>query len=59
MSGAIKIGDFGLVTDVEMNAHAGVMEGGGDIHPNLKHTMHVGTDRYMSPEQVRTETTFN
>ncbi len=55
MDGAIKIGDFGLVTAVEESGHTGMMEGGGHtpMHPNPKHTNEVGTKLYMSPEQVR------
>ena len=62
MDGHIKIGDFGLVKNLGINAHAGTMEGAGDIpiHPNLKHTKGAGSKCYMSPEQeVSTEEAFS
>lgn len=52
MDGLIKIGDFGLVTNtLEDHSHAdtNVNNTKKKIH---KHTNEVGTQLYMSPEQV-------
>uniref|UniRef100_A0A0K2V880 non-specific serine/threonine protein kinase n=1 Tax=Lepeophtheirus salmonis TaxID=72036 RepID=A0A0K2V880_LEPSM len=49
--GTIKIGDFGLVTHVELD-----FEPNGELfscpESNLRHTDRVGTELYMSPEQL-------
>lgn len=47
--GVIKIGDFGLVTDLTQEE---VEECSNDFNPFRKHTAQVGTTLYMSPEQV-------
>lgn len=47
--GSIKIGDFGLVTaleDKEIELYS------GDDTPYKRHTAQVGTQMYMSPEQI-------
>ena len=51
MDGLIKIGDFGLVTDVLDDLN---LKETCKTNPKikLKHTNHVGTQLYMSPEQV-------
>ena len=49
MDGVIKIGDFGLVTaleDQEIELYS------GEDAPYKRHTAQVGTQMYMSPEQV-------
>lgn len=49
MDGFIKIGDFGLVTaleDQEIELYS------GEDAPYKRHTAQVGTQMYMSPEQV-------
>ncbi|XP_048249248.1 eukaryotic translation initiation factor 2-alpha kinase 3-like [Haliotis rufescens] len=48
VDGTIKIGDFGLVTEL-VEAHDIVGEA-GDAY--AKHTAEVGTQLYMSPEQI-------
>lgn len=48
--GVIKIGDFGLVTDL---TEEDMEECSNDFNPFRKHTAQVGTTLYMSPEQVR------
>ncbi|KAI2811809.1 Eukaryotic translation initiation factor 2-alpha kinase 3 [Blomia tropicalis] len=51
MDGAVKIGDFGLVTvNFEDQSDSGI----GDQVSNI-HTNDVGTQLYMSPEQVNNE----
>lgn len=52
MDGQIKIGDFGLVTDMSdiPNTPCGDMSG---LASYVKHTEQVGTHLYMSPEQVQ------
>lgn len=52
--GVIKIGDFGLVTDLTQEE---VEECSNDFNPFRKHTAQVGTTLYMSPEQVRQQLT--
>lgn len=47
--GVIKIGDFGLVTDLTQEE---VEECSNDFNPFRKHTAQVGTTLYMSPEQM-------
>lgn len=63
LDGTIKVGDFGLVTDMEESPaenaveakEAGDEEGEGDgwqKRVKKKHTQQVGTHLYMSPEQL-------
>ena len=59
-SGTIKIGDFGLVTDsgcADDNASSENEDTGNATlkarHNSHQHTAQVGTELYMSPEQVR------
>ncbi|XP_022341698.2 eukaryotic translation initiation factor 2-alpha kinase 3-like isoform X2 [Crassostrea virginica] len=47
--GVIKIGDFGLVTDL---TEEDMEECSNDFNPFRKHTAQVGTTLYMSPEQM-------
>lgn len=54
MDGQIKIGDFGLVTDMSDNPTAITPCGDETGLPSCsKHTQQVGTHLYMSPEQLR------
>lgn len=50
MDGQVKIGDFGLVTDMSENSSPEVESPG--INCAQRHTQQVGTHLYMSPEQV-------
>ncbi|XP_032595670.1 eukaryotic translation initiation factor 2-alpha kinase isoform X2 [Drosophila grimshawi] len=53
--GQIKIGDFGLVTDMADIPNGG-NDCGGDssgLASSARHTQQVGTHLYMSPEQLR------
>jgi translation initiation factor 2-alpha kinase 3 len=55
LNGQIKVGDFGLVTAmVESNAGQRTPNPDAPCMQNAdeKHTAHVGTQLYMSPEQV-------
>lgn len=54
LDGQIKIGDFGLVTDMTPDmSSGGVPETNGVTEIRLsKHTERVGTQLYMSPEQL-------
>ncbi|XP_071827738.1 eukaryotic translation initiation factor 2-alpha kinase 3-like [Apostichopus japonicus] len=51
MDGSVKVGDFGLVTamDTELKAELQTEQYRG----NTRHTSQVGTQLYMSPEQVK------
>lgn len=51
MEGAIKIGDFGLATSSLINIEHGILKL-SDWQPDI-HTSDIGTELYMSPEQVR------
>lgn len=56
LDGQIKIGDFGLVTDMAEqttpeNDQSLLLPPSTDSH-SLKHTQRVGTTLYMSPEQI-------
>jgi len=55
MDGQIKIGDFGLVTtmfeDTE-DRRAAIEASGTPARMRNLHTAQVGTELYMSPEQV-------
>lgn len=53
MDGQIRIGDFGLVTD--MDCVKGLTSCGDEtgLPSCAKHTQQVGTHLYMSPEQLR------
>lgn len=54
LDGQIKIGDFGLVTDMSDNPKAITPCGDETGLPSCaKHTDQVGTHLYMSPEQLR------
>ncbi|XP_059051884.1 eukaryotic translation initiation factor 2-alpha kinase [Achroia grisella] len=48
--GKVKIGDFGLVTDMSDNSQDGEAP---PFDAHTKHTHQVGTRLYMSPEQVQ------
>jgi translation initiation factor 2-alpha kinase 3 len=50
MEGVIKIGDFGLVTTSAERTEVAQFE--GDNRCQDRHTDQVGTQLYMSPEQV-------
>jgi translation initiation factor 2-alpha kinase 3 len=55
LDGQIKVGDFGLVTAiVESNAGQGTpsSDSVGVLCADDRHTARVGTQLYMSPEQV-------
>jgi translation initiation factor 2-alpha kinase 3 len=55
LDGQIKVGDFGLVTAiVESNGEQKTHnpDSTSRLCANDKHTAHVGTQLYMSPEQV-------
>jgi len=52
MDGSIKIGDFGLVTAVEENCRDDVSADSTPASGDKLHTDQVGTELYMSPEQV-------
>lgn len=47
MEGAIKIGDFGLATSFETET-----DNQSSHKPSIFHTSDIGTEIYMSPEQV-------
>ncbi|XP_077865533.1 eukaryotic translation initiation factor 2-alpha kinase 3-like [Saccoglossus kowalevskii] len=49
LDGSIKIGDFGLVTAMEVQPASGEEL---PVAPEKKHTDQVGTQLYMSPEQI-------
>lgn len=54
MDGQIKIGDFGLVTDMSDSPKVITPCGDASGLPSCaKHTEQVGTHLYMSPEQLR------
>lgn len=56
MDGRIKIGDFGLVTDMSESLKSITPCGDESGLPSqtcAKHTQQVGTHLYMSPEQLR------
>ncbi|XP_077291029.1 pancreatic eIF-2alpha kinase [Arctopsyche grandis] len=57
--GQIKIGDFGLVTTMNDPFSNDSSKSTSNCHPSdngsSKHTKHVGTHLYMSPEQLRGE----
>ena len=53
MDGSIKIGDFGLVTNTHDHHGDGVIKLSRTRKRRLKHTNDVGTQLYMSPEQVK------
>ncbi|KAJ6635912.1 Eukaryotic translation initiation factor 2-alpha kinase [Pseudolycoriella hygida] len=58
LDGQIKIGDFGLVTDMSDTTNAPNSPSGdanGSSPKRVKHTEQVGTHLYMSPEQVARE----
>ena len=50
LDGVIKMGDFGLATALPQEQNDVLY--GPDNHPFKKHTAQVGTQLYMSPEQV-------
>jgi len=52
--GAMKIGDFGLVTAIAEEAflHSPCGDNDGGFVPFRRHTDQVGTQLYMSPEQI-------
>ncbi|GAB0088934.1 Eukaryotic translation initiation factor 2-alpha kinase [Sergentomyia squamirostris] len=53
LDGQIKIGDFGLVTDMSDNASDDCDPSKSPLMPKKKtHTQKVGTHLYMSPEQM-------
>lgn len=53
LDGRIKIGDFGLVTDMSENLKSITPCGDESGLPSCaKHTQQVGTHLYMSPEQL-------
>lgn len=52
MDGAVKVGDFGLVTALEETCELTPDEKSGTKSKSLRHTDQVGTELYMSPEQV-------
>ncbi|KAG5899731.1 hypothetical protein JTB14_030119 [Gonioctena quinquepunctata] len=51
LEGKIKVGDFGLVKDMEDAFDMDLMKKG--VPPYLGHTIEVGTHLYMSPEQLQ------
>jgi translation initiation factor 2-alpha kinase 3 len=55
LDGQIKVGDFGLVTamvESTVGLRTPSPDVGGMQYADEKHTAHVGTQLYMSPEQV-------
>ncbi|XP_064630164.1 eukaryotic translation initiation factor 2-alpha kinase 3-like [Lineus longissimus] len=54
MEGVIKIGDFGLVTTSAERTEVAQFE--GDYRYQDRHTDQVGTQLYMSPEQISSQT---
>lgn len=52
MDGVIKVGDFGLVTALEENCEFTPDEKSGSKNKSKRYTDQVGTELYMSPEQV-------
>lgn len=58
MDGTVKVGDFGLVTALAENVEEN--NPSSTFTTSTKHTADVGTQLYMSPEQVfRIIYTFN
>ncbi|KAK7111067.1 eukaryotic translation initiation factor 2-alpha kinase 3-like [Littorina saxatilis] len=53
LDGIVKVGDFGLVTAAENQAEFESTEHSPDKKASAKHTAEVGTQLYMSPEQVQ------
>lgn len=55
MDGLVKIGDFGLVTTIVDEDHYHHCDHESEMNSlrNDHHTNRVGTQLYMSPEQVR------
>lgn len=51
LDGVIKMGDFGLATALPQEQNEASY--GPENHPFRKHTAQVGTQLYMSPEQVK------
>ncbi|KAG4065140.1 hypothetical protein HA402_007537 [Bradysia odoriphaga] len=52
LDGQIKIGDFGLVTDMSDIPNSPCGDINGSFLTRVKHTEQVGTHLYMSPEQI-------
>lgn len=52
MDGQIKIGDFGLVTEMIESNESMTVSDNKKKWLNEQHTDRVGTQLYMSPEQV-------
>jgi serine/threonine protein kinase len=55
LGGQIKVGDFGLVTAMAENSvglRTPICDAVAVQYADEKHTAHVGTQLYMSPEQV-------
>ena len=52
--GTVKVGDFGLVTavDTQIETLDTLDDDQTSVDSNKKHTSQVGTQLYMSPEQV-------
>ena len=51
LDGTVKVGDFGLVTAAENLPESGDQSPASKA--SVKHTAEVGTQLYMSPEQVQ------
>ena len=56
LDGIVKVGDFGLVTDINRQTDCCQQSTFSQVPAN--HTADVGTQLYMSPEQVNTACQF-
>lgn len=52
LDGSVKVGDFGLVTAHSSENHLDTPLNGGVLIDDINHTSQVGTQLYMSPEQI-------